>query len=223
MKAAPEDSKTKVVVVEDHPMFRDRLVSLIRKDLQMTVCGETDNIVDAVRIIRETRPDVAIVDITLRGSSGLELIKDLRAQGLSVPVLVLSMHGEALYAERALKAGASGYITKNEAASQVALAIRKVLEGKVYLSDGYTEQMLQKISKTGVKPGQSGMSSLSDRELEILRQTGCGLNAREIAEKLSLGVGTVGSYRFRIIKKLDLKNSAELYSVAARFVQEEES
>ncbi len=204
-------------------MFRDRLVSLIRKDLQMTVCGETDNIVDAVRIIRETRPDVAIVDITLRGSSGLELIKDLRAQGLSVPVLVLSMHGEALYAERALKAGASGYITKNEAASQVALAIRKVLEGKVYLSDGYTEQMLQKISKTGVKPGQSGMSSLSDRELEILRQTGCGLNAREIAEKLSLGVGTVGSYRFRIIKKLDLKNSAELYSVAARFVQEEES
>jgi DNA-binding NarL/FixJ family response regulator len=222
MKMENEGAKTKVILVEDHPMFRDRLASLIRKDMQMTVCGETDNILDAIRLIQETRPDIAIVDITLRGSSGLELIKDLRAQGLSVPVLVLSMHGEALYAERALKAGASGYITKNEAATQVAIAIRRVLEGKVYLSETYTEQVLQKMSKSGTEAGLAGMASLSDRELEILRQTGCGLNAREIADKLSLGVGTVGSYRFRIIKKLNLKNSAELYSVAARFVQDEE-
>src|SRR5215216_1971582 len=124
-----EPKQIKVVLVEDHPMFRERLSQLINKDLQMTVCGESDNNADGMRVIEETKPDIAIVDITLTGSSGLELIKDLKAQGNEVPVLVLSMHDELLYAERALRAGAKGYITKNQASSQVKLAIQTVLGG----------------------------------------------------------------------------------------------
>lgn len=222
MKTETDRTKTKVVLIEDHPMFRDRLASLIRRDMQMTVCGEADNIVDGLRIIQETRPDIAVVDISLHGSSGLELIKDLKAQQINVPVLVLSMHGESLYAERALKAGASGYITKNEVASQVAVAIQKVLAGKVYLSAAYTELILEKMTTSDADAVLSGLPSLTDRELEIFRQFGAGLNAREIANRLSLGTATVGSYRFRIIHKLNLKNAAELYTCAARFVQNEE-
>jgi DNA-binding NarL/FixJ family response regulator len=212
----------KVLLVEDHPMFRERLAILINKDLQMHVSGEADNIRDAARLVEESRPDVAIVDISLPGSSGLEFIKDLKAQGSKMPVLVLSMHDESLYAERAIRAGAQGYITKSEAASEVKVAIQKVLAGEVYLSPRMTAKVLQRLSEGEVVEARTGIDSLADRELEVFRHFGRGLNSREVAEQLGLGVGTVGNYRFRIIKKLQLKNAAELYQLAARYMKDEE-
>src|SRR6187401_3154275 len=146
-ESPPDNKQIKVVLVEDHPMFRERIAQLINKDLQMNVCGEADNSADAMRIIIEMKPDIAIVDITLTGSSGLELIKDMKSQGIEVPVLVLSMHDELLYAERALRAGAKGYITKNQASTQVKLAIQTVLAGDVYLSPQMTNRVLRRMSK----------------------------------------------------------------------------
>lgn len=215
-----EQKQIKVVLVEDHPMFRERLGQLINKDLQMVVCGEADNIQDAMRVIEEMKPDIAIVDITLSGSSGLELIKDLKARANPVPVLVLSMHDELLYAERALRAGANGYITKNQASSQVKLAIQTVLGGDVYLSPHMTNRVLQRLSKGSMEVKETGVAALTDRELEVFRLLGCGHNSREIAEELGLGDTTVNSYRFRIREKLGIRNAAELYNQAAEWVKE---
>jgi DNA-binding NarL/FixJ family response regulator len=209
----------KVVLVEDHPMFRERIAQLINKDLQMNVCGEADNSADAMRIIREVNPDIAIVDITLTGSSGLELIKDMKSQGIEIPVLVLSMHDELLYAERALRAGAKGYITKNQASAQVKHAIQTVLGGDVYLSPQMTNRVLRRMSK-GSESKATGVAALTDRELEVFRLLGCGRNSREIAEEIGLGDATINSYRFRIREKLGIRNSAELYNQAAQWVKE---
>jgi DNA-binding NarL/FixJ family response regulator len=220
MNVNAETHQIKVVLVEDHPMFRERLAQLINKDLQMTVCGEADNILDAMRIIEEMKPDIAIVDITLSGSSGLELIKDLKARNNEVPVLVLSMHDELLYAERALRAGAKGYITKNQASSQVKLAIQTVLGGDVYLSPQMTTRVLRRLSKGSPDMTVTGVAALTDRELEVFRLLGCGHNSREIAQELGLGDATVNSYRFRIREKLGIRNTAELYNQAAQWVKE---
>lgn len=220
MNQTPTSAKIKILLVEDHPMFRERVAMLINKDLSMCVCGETDNIQDAMGLLQTTSPDVAIVDLTLKGSSGLELIKNMKATNCEVPVLVLSMHDEALYAERVLRAGAKGYITKNEASSKVMAAINRVLEGGVYLSDAMTTRVLQKMSQAGGTVKQAGVSQLTDRELEVFRLLGYGHSSRDIATQLGLGEATVNSYRFRIREKLDIKNAAELYNRAAQWVQE---
>jgi DNA-binding NarL/FixJ family response regulator len=210
----------KVVIVEDHVMFREWLAQMISRDGACEVAGEADNIRDALAIIAKTTPDIAIVDITLRGSSGLELIKDLKAQGLAVPVLVLSMHDESLYAERVLRAGAKGYITKHEASSTLLKAIRHVLGGQVYLSEQMTTAMLEKVSRQRTGTPASGMETLADRELEVFQLIGKGYNGREIAAQLHLGETTVETYRARIKDKLRIKNAAELYSRAAQWVYE---
>jgi len=220
MTSAPEPQLVKVVLVEDHQMFREWLGQMLAKNEDFTICGEADNIRDALRLMKDTQPDIAIVDITLRGSSGLELIKDMKAQGLDVPVLVLSMHEEALYAERVLRAGAKGYITKHEATSTLAKAIRHVLSGQVYLSDAMTSSVLEKMTRAGGRPVATGMDLLADRELEVFQLIGRGFNTREIAEQLHLGESTVDTYRTRIKDKLQLRNAAELYSRAAQWVQE---
>jgi DNA-binding NarL/FixJ family response regulator len=222
MSQPTEARAVKVVLVEDHPMFRERLATLINKELNMTVCGEADNIQQAQEIIAATEPDIAIVDITLRGSSGLELIKNLKAQGIRTPVLVLSMHDENLYAERVLRAGAKGYITKDEASSKVIQAIRRVLEGGIYVSENVTGTILQRIAKIGAPVEASGVELLTDRELEVFQLVGRGRNSREIAERLHLGETTVDTYRARIKEKLHIRNAAELYSRAAQWVQEKE-
>ena len=209
----------KVVVVEDHQMFREWLSHLITKKADCTICGEADNIQDAIKIIQETKPDIALVDISLRGSSGLELIKNLKAQGIAVPVLVLSMHEESLYAERVLRAGARGYITKLEASSTLLKAIRHVLGGGVYLGERMTANILEKVSSSAARVA-SPIELLADRELEVFQLVGKGFNAREIAEQLHLGETTVDSYRSRIKEKLKLRNAADLYSRAAQWVQE---
>lgn len=219
-KAEAEQARCKVMLVEDHPMFREHLAHLINRDLNLTVCGEADNIRDALRIICETKPDIAIVDITLKGSSGLELLKDLKAQGISINVLVLSMHDEDLYAERSLRAGAKGYITKNEASSEVIKAIRKVIAGEVYVSKHVTAKILERMTKKRSEPEAGGIALLADRELEVFRLLGCGQSTKDIAQTLNLGESTVETYRARIKEKLQLRSSAELYLRAGQWVRE---
>jgi DNA-binding NarL/FixJ family response regulator len=223
MPQKTEVKKSRVLLVEDHPMFRERLAHLINKDLEMTVCGEADNIQTAMALSQETRPDIAIVDISLRGSSGLELLKDFKAQGMRIPVLVLSMHDEMLYAERALRAGAKGYITKNEASSEVMMAIRKVLQGEVYLSTRMTTRLIERMADSRREVKTSEMELLTDRELEVFQLVGHGRNTREIAAQLHLGESTVDTYRARIKEKLRLKNVAELYHRATEWVKEQET
>lgn len=201
-------------------MFREWLSQMVARETGFEVCGEADNIRDGLRVIREQEPDIAIVDITLRGSSGLELIKDMKAHGLTVPVLVLSMHDEALYAERVLRAGAKGYISKSEASSTLGQAIKQVLDGKVYLGEKMTAMMLEKISNPRAASTASRMDLLADRELEVFQLIGRGFNGREIAEQLHLGETTIDTYRARIKEKLQVRNAAELYSRAAQWVQE---
>jgi DNA-binding NarL/FixJ family response regulator len=210
----------KVVIVEDHRMFREWLMQMLGRNSDCEVCGEADNIQDAQRIIETTNPDIVILDITLKGSSGLELIKDLRARGLNTPVLVLSMHEETLYAERVLRAGARGYISKHEASSTLIKAIRHVLSGQVYLSDTMTATLLEKVSGRKTSSNTSGLELLADRELEVFQLIGKGHNGREIAQLLHLGETTVDTYRARIKEKLRLRNAAELYSRAAQWVHE---
>lgn len=219
MKVAAKTKPVRVVLVEDHLMFREWLGHMLAKAGAFTVCGEADNIADAIELIRRTEPDIAIVDLTLRGSSGLELIKDLKAQGLAVPVLVLSMHDEELYAERVLRAGASGYISKHEATSTLAEAIEKVVGGEVYLGKKITAQVLKKLAGGGSAKAV-GLELLADRELEVFQLIGKGYNSRRIAEQLHLGESTVETYRARIKDKLGIKNAAELYTRAARWVAE---
>ncbi len=223
MTPQPDTTKAKVILVEDHPMFRERLAQVINRDLEMTVAGEADNIQDALRLIEETKPDIIIVDLTLRGAGGLELLRLLKSKNVTIPVLVLSMHAEALYADRAIQAGARGYITKDEDSSQVMLAIRKVLAGEVYLSAAMTDRVLRKFSENKTAVGTPRTELLTDRELEIYRLFGSGHTTHEIATKLSLSENTICTYRQRIKEKLDVKNFTELYSQASRWVSEQES
>lgn len=214
-----KSKRLKVLLVEDHPMFREHLAQLIDRDLGFSVCGEADNISDALRLIHDLKPDVAIVDITLKGSSGLELVKNIKAQGIELNVLVLSMHDEDLYAERALRAGAKGYITKNEASTEVVKAIRCVMNGEIYASHQVTSRLLERMTqKKSVE--LAGVETLADRELEVFQMLGRGKNTRETAQALSLGESTVETYRARIKEKLHLRSAAELYLRAGQWVRD---
>jgi len=199
-------------------VFRERLAHLITRYGALEVCGEADNIQSAMQIIRLRKPDIVIVDVTLRGSSGLELIKDLKAQELHVPVLVLSMHAEALYAERALRAGAKGYIAKHEATSTLRRAIQRVLAGEIYLSEEMTAGMLSKLSNPDSGEKMGGMELLTDRELEVFQMIGKGHNTQEIAHHINLGETTVDTYRARIRTKMRLRSAAEVFRRAAQWV-----
>jgi DNA-binding NarL/FixJ family response regulator len=214
----PEAPKTRVLLVDDHPMVRERLGQLINREPDLTVCGEADDGPEAMTAIEKTKPHLAIVDLTLRQSDGLELIKSLKTLHPKLPMLVLSMHDESVYAERALRAGAHGYITKQEATQKVMLAIRRVLSGQVYLSDRMSAQLLNKVTH---QPKLSLMASLSDRELEVFRRVGQGQSSREIATSMHLGLKTVETYRARIKTKLGLKSSSMLVQQAVRWVQQE--
>jgi len=208
----------RVVLVEDHPMFREQLAQLINKEATMTVCGEADNIHDALRLIESKKPDIAIVDLTLKGPSGIELIKNLKAKELEIPVLVLSMHDESLYAERVLKAGARGYITKNEVSKEVMTAIYAVLRGEIYLPARIASRILESVA-VGRK-NDNGVAQLTDRELEVFELIGHGRSTREISNCLHLGMSTVDTYRARIKTKLSLENSSQLAHEAIRWVSE---
>ena len=219
MSKPPEKSKTRIVLVEDHPLFRGMVAQMINKDEDMVVSGEADNLHDALEIIRSTKPDAAVVDITLKGRNGLDLIKDIKAHGLDVPILVLSMHDELLYAERVIRAGARGYITKHEAAEKVMSAIRKVLAGGIYLSENMTSGILQQLASTKTVQEGPAVSRLTDRELEVFQLIGKRITSREISEALNIGFTTVDTYRARIKEKLNLKNGAQLQHEAMHWVK----
>jgi DNA-binding NarL/FixJ family response regulator len=218
MSAETAKSIVNVLLVEDHPMFRERLASVISKRGDMAVCAEADNANDALRLAESLHPDIAIVDITLRASNGLDFLKDLKARGIELPVLVLSMHDEAIYAERVLRAGARGYITKYEASSEVMVAIEQVLNGEVYLSRQMTSRMLGRFA-VGTKDGANDVSALTDRELDVFQRIGRGETPRDIAASLHLGITTIDTYRARIKEKLGLKSGNELNRRAMEWVQ----
>jgi len=212
------ETKSKVMVVDDHPLFREYLAQLINKDPAMEVVGECDNIRDAMTLFQKSAPDIAVLDITLKGSSGLELLKNLRAMGATIPMLVLSMHDETLYAERVIRAGANGYITKQESPAEILTAIRTIARGEVYLSPQMTKLVLRRLSKPVAET--DGMNLLTNRELEVFQLIGSGRSGREIAQILNVGTTTVDTYRARIKEKLGVTTGAVLYHRAVQWLQE---
>lgn len=215
--------KSKVFVIDDHPIVRQGLVQLINREPDLYVCGEAEDTYEALKAMPRVRPDVAIVDISLKGADGIELIKNLKTTTAGLPVLVLSIHDEALYAPRALRAGARGYIMKQEATENVLVALRRVLGGDVYLSDRMTNKMLVRFVG-GQTPAQGFLvDRLSDRELEVFRLIGQGHGTRRIAEQLHLSIKTVESYREHIKEKMMLRDASELVRHAVQWSASENS
>jgi len=213
-----ESGKIRVFVVDDHPIVRQGLSQLIDRDPGMRVCGEAEDARAALEAIETLKPDIMIVDVALQGPDGIELLKTIRARDSKLPVLMLSMHDESLYAERALRAGANGYIMKQEATERVLVAIRQILGGEVYVSDRMAQKMMhQFIGRSGMAK-RSTMEELTDRELEVFRLIGQGHGTRQIAEELHLSVKTVESYYAHIKEKLSLKNARELVQRAVQWV-----
>ncbi len=213
-----EPAKTKVFLVDDHPLVREWLTQLIQRENDMAVCGEAEDVPEAVAKIEQTRPDIVIADISLKKTHGLELVKDLQSRCPSLPVLVLSMHDESLYAERVLRAGAKGYITKQEATKKILLAIRQVLSGQIYVSEQMAARILHKLVLGRPKEQSSSVERLTDRELEVFQLIGHGQGTRRIAEELHLGIKTVESYRARIKEKLKLTDGTQLLQQAIQWV-----
>jgi DNA-binding NarL/FixJ family response regulator len=218
---AKKKKPARVLIVDDHPAVREALALRIGRQDDLEVCGEAADISDALRLIAETKPDVAVVDISLKTGNGVDLIKRIKDRDDHVRILVWSMHGESLYAERALRNGALGYINKDQATDQIVEAIRRVLAGKVWLSEAMAERMLQRAVGTGGdEVTRSPLDTLADRELEVFRLIGQGVKTAEIAERLHLSVKTVETYRDRIRKKLDLIDGTELTRYAVQWVLE---
>jgi DNA-binding NarL/FixJ family response regulator len=213
--------KSKVFLVDDHPLVREHLTALIQREADLEVCGEAAEAAAALSLINQCQPDLVILDISLKHSHGLELLKDLKALRPELPVLVLSMHDETLYAERALRAGAMGYITKQEATVNVLSAIRRVLAGQVYASEQVSARMMKKLVSGKSESAGSPLDVLTDRELEVYQMIGRGLGTRQIAEELRLGIKTVESYRARLREKLRLADGNQLLQHAIQWVQSE--
>jgi DNA-binding NarL/FixJ family response regulator len=208
-----------VLVVDDHPIVRQGLSQLINQEPDLMVCGQAEDARTALDAIDPTQPDILIVDVSLDGPDGIELLKAIRAKDARLPVLILSMHDESLYAERALRAGANGYIMKQEATERVLVAIRQILGGEVYVSERMAKKMVQQfIGGSGVSK-RSIIDELTDRELEVFRLIGQGHGTRQIAEELHLSVKTVESYYAHIKEKLFLKNARELVQHAVQWVE----
>lgn len=210
--------RRKILIVDDHPIVRDGLIRLIHEEQDFTVCGQAEDAYQALKAISESRPDIAIVDITLKSSDGIDLMKSIRSQYPKLPVLILSMHDETLYAERALRAGAQGYIMKQEASEKLMEAVHEILSGRIYCSDKISRRVMRKFARSNADIKDSPIDSLSDRELQVFRLIGCGYRTSEIAKKLYLSVKTIETYRTHIKEKLNLANSAELLRYAILWV-----
>jgi DNA-binding NarL/FixJ family response regulator len=213
----PQTGKRTVLVVDDHPLMRQGLALLINQQQDLHVCGEAEEAQAALLAIAQLRPDIMILDISLKGPDGIEILKNIRATDPDLPVLVLSMHDEAIYAERALRARANGYIMKQEATEKVLVAVRRILSGEVYLSERMSNKMLQQYIGGAPNMIQSRIASLSDRELEVFRRIGEGRATREIAEELHLSVKTVETYQAHIKDKLALRSGRELIQHAIQW------
>jgi len=213
----------KILLVDDHPLVREGLGNLIRQQPDFEICGEAGNEPEALELVRTVQPAVAIVDISLETGSGLELVKSIKVLHPAVTVLVLSMHDESLYAERALRAGARGYIMKREAAKKIILGIRSVLAGQLYVSEKITAAMNEKYVAGVPAAGASPVEQLSNRELEVFQLLGLGHNTRQIADQLHVGFKTVQAYCARIKEKLQLANANELLREAVRWHESQQS
>jgi DNA-binding NarL/FixJ family response regulator len=207
---AAQPKKYRVLLVDDHPIVRQGLALLIDREPDLCVCGEAEGAHTAFHAITTLRPDIVVLDISLSGPDGLDVLKELRLKTSSLPVLILSMHDESIYAERAMRAGANGYIMKQEATEKVLIAIRRILQGDVYLSDRLTTAMLQHYVRGSSPAKLSPLVNLTDRELEVFRLIGEGHATRQIADELHLSVKTIESYQAHIKEKLALRNAREL-------------
>lgn len=217
--AAP--AKSRIFLVDDHEMFREGLRQLIEREQDMTVCGDAADAAAALAGIEAAHPDLVIVDISLGGTSGIDLIKAIKNRYEDLPVLVVSMHEESLYSERALRAGAMGYVMKHEPSKTVKTAIRKVLDGDLFLSEKMAGSMVTKMIRGSAEQFSSPLEMLSDRELEVFRMLGQGKPVRLIAEEMNVTIPTVNSFRNRIKEKLKLKSSTEVMLQAIQWVQDQ--
>ncbi|MBS0260546.1 MAG: response regulator transcription factor [Planctomycetes bacterium] len=220
MSSVRPPDKTRILIVDDHPTVREGLALRIGRESDLEVCGEAANAADALRLVEETRPDVIVVDITLGTGDGIDLIKRIKARNDQVRMLVWSMHSELLYAERALRAGALGYVNKDQATTRIIEAIRQVRQGKVYMSESMTERLVRRAIGPAQESRPLPIDSLSDRELQVFRLIGEGKKTTEIAEKLHLSSKTVETYRDRIRHKLALADGTSLTHYAVRWVLE---
>jgi DNA-binding NarL/FixJ family response regulator len=219
---ATEESKKSILLVDDHPLVREGIATLIRTTPDLVIAAEAGSAAEALDVLRVQRPDLVLLDITLPGTNGIELLKDLHARHPKMHILVLSMHEESVYAERALRAGAHGYIMKQEAGSKVIEAIRRVLSGELYVSPALAVRMVKLFvaNKQG-KDTRTSVERLSDRELQVYTHIGNGLSTREIATTLCLSVKTIQTYREHIKSKLGLRNATDLVHHATHWVQNE--
>jgi DNA-binding NarL/FixJ family response regulator len=220
----PSPKRIRVAIVEDHTLMREGLAQLVNSQPDMAVIVEAGDASSGLSGILQTQPDLALVDITLPGRNGLELVKDVVAQMPKLPILVVSMHDETLYAERALKAGAKGYLMKDSDKATIVSAIRRILAGGFYVSDKMAGEIFSSFAgKAGAKTGENttggSVSKLSDREFEVFEHLGAGLSTNEIAERLGISPKTVEVHRARIREKLDLPNGAALVRFAVRWVE----
>ena len=211
--------KHRILIVDDHPIFRQGLAQLINQEDDLCVCGDAEDYQGAVKAVAELKPDMIIVDITLKDMSGIDLIKEIRKFHKGISMLVISMHDESLYAERAFRAGAKGYVMKQEASEYVVKAIRQVRSGGIYAGEKMTEQILSRFVEGPKDTAESPLQNLTDREIEVFQLIGEGLSISEIGVRLHLSVKTIGTYRERIKEKLNLKNSTELLRYALNWVE----
>jgi len=211
---------TRIVIVDDHPLVREGLIGLLAAQSDFAVCGEASGAAEARQIVAATKPDVVIIDLTLPDGSGLELIKEFKSKWPAIKLLVLSMHDESLFAERVLRAGAVGYVSKHEASRTIVQAVRTILAGKLYLSPNMTELVVQRAFVSGVDVSRSPVERLTEREREVFELIGQGLSSRQIAVKLGVSPKTVETHREHIKEKLELTTGAELAKYAVQWVLE---
>jgi len=216
-----EDTRTRILLVDDHAVVRYGIAQLINRQSDLVVCGEEEDASNALTAISKLKPDLVIADISLKYSSGLELMRNIKAQYSGMPVLVVSAHDESIYAEIAFRAGALGYLMKQEALDKIISAIRRVLGGNIYVSEALAAKMLQQQIRGKTDIQESPVKGLSDRELEVFQLIGQWKKTSEIAQELHLSVKTIEYYREQIKRKLNLKNSAELTQHATAWVQRE--
>lgn len=215
--------KARILVVDDHPMLREGLIGLINQQMDLSCCGEASTIPEALAAAEKLRPDVAVLDLRLKGGDGLELIKILKIQLPEIRVLVLTQYEAPVYVERALRAGAMGYLAKDQAAQEVLAAIRTVLSGQVFLTRGNAALVLQKLVGRDVRTSKSGVDVLTDRELHVLQLLGTGMSTRNIAAELKLSFKTIETHRENIKRKLGLDGASQLLHFATAWSREQVS
>jgi len=216
------DNKTQILIVDDHPVVRDGLTTIINHEPDMNVCGEADSACQALKAVAELKPDVMVVDISLKNSDGIDLTKSVTAVHPKLFVIVLSVHDESMYAERALLAGAKGYLMKDAVSENIIKAIRTALSGEIYVSYTISKKFLHQIASDNAGMTKTPIESLSDRELEIFRLIGQGYKASQIADQLHLSTKTIETYRSRMKEKLNLPNAAELLQYAIKWAKSQD-